>query len=312
MNVLSVGAGLVGCNFAREMTSRGHRVVLYDAAPNHPYIQRVSPGVPVIRGDMRDLAAVIDAVQAHRIDTAFVSAFLIGQTIAEHPFSGVLANVAGPLTVMEALRLAGGRKMVFAGTQGVYQFQPTPPHPIREDHPTVSGHFYMSTKLACEELLTTYAAHYDIEFATTRFAQVYGYGHYLGGDLAGPALHDVLVDALAGRPVSLDPGVLDYNDYVYAKDVAQGVANACEQPLKSTLYNLGSGAVSSGEDVANAIREAAPGVDVQMLNAPVVGPFWVHEQRLDNTRAADELGYKPRYSLVEGVAEFVDDLKQDG
>ena len=312
MNVLAIGAGLVGCNFAREMKERGHRVVLYDLAPNEAYIRNVAADIPVVRGNMQDLSALIETMQEHKIETVFQSAFLIGQPLVVRPYDGVRANVNGALAVIEAMRLTGARRLIFAGTFGVYNFDLNPKEPITEDFPVKGGHFYLSSKLASEELLSAFANWYKIEFATVRFAQIYGYGHYAGGDFAGPAMHKALSDALAGNQVNIDPGVLSYNDYIYAKDVGHGVALACEKPLNNRLYHLGSGTLSSPDDVADAIREVVPGAKVEVLTKPVLGPFWRHEQILDLTRVRDELGYKPQYSLVTGLREFVDDLKSHG
>ena len=75
---------------------------------------------------------------------------------------------------------------------------------------------------------------------------------------------------------------------------------------------MGSGTLSSPDDVADAIREVVPGAKVEVLTKPVLGPFWRHEQILDLTRVRDELGYEPQYSLVTGLREFVDDLKSHG
>ena len=312
MNVLAIGAGLVGCNFAREMKERGHSVVLYDLAPNEAYIRNVAPDIPVVRGKMQDLSALIETMQEHKIETVFQSAFLIGQPLVVRPYDGVRANVNGALAVIEAMRLTGARRLIFAGTFGVYNFDLDPKEPITEDFPVKGGHFYLSSKLASEELLSAFANWYKIEFATVRFAQIYGYGHYAGGDFAGPAMHKALSDALAGNQVNIDPGVLSYNDYIYAKDVGHGVALACEKPLNHRLYHLGSGTLSSPDDVADAIREVVPGAKVEVLTKPVLGPFWRHEQILDLTRVRDELGYEPQYSLVTGLREFVDDLKSHG
>ena len=312
MNVLAIGAGLVGCNFAREMKERGHRVVLYDLAPNEAYIRNVAADIPVVRGNMQDLSALIETMQEHKIETVFQSAFLIGQPLVVRPYDGVRANVNGALAVIEAMRLTGARRLIFAGTFGVYNFDLDPKEPITEDFPVKGGHFYLSSKLASEELLSAFANWYKIEFATVRFAQIYGYGHYAGGDFAGPAMHKALSDALAGNQVNIDPGVLSYNDYIYAKDVGHGVALACEKPLNHRLYHLGSGTLSSPDDVAHAIREVVPGAKVEVLTKPVLGPFWRHEQILDLTRVRDELGYEPQYSLVTGLREFVDDLKSHG
>ena len=312
MNVLAIGAGLVGCNFAREMKDRGHNVVLYDLSPNEAYIRNVAGDMPVVRANMQDLSALIETMQEHKIETVFQSAFLIGQPLNSRPYDGVRANVNGSLAVIEAIRLTGARRLIFAGTFGVYDFNRNPQQPIKEDFPVIGGHLYLSSKLASEELLGAFANWYQIEFATVRFAQIYGYGHYAAGDLAGPAMHEVLSDAMAGNQVKIDPGVLSYNDYIYAKDVGHGVALACEKPLNHRLYHLGSGSLCSPDDVADAIREVIPGANIEVLKEPVVGPFWRHEQILDLTRVRDELGYEPRYGLVAGLREFAKDLKNYG
>jgi UDP-glucose 4-epimerase len=312
MNVLAIGAGLVGCNFAREMKERGHNVVLYDLAPNEAYIRNVAGDIPVVRGNMQDLSALVETMQEHKIETVFQSAFLIGQPLMSRPYDGVRSNVNGSLAVIEAIRLTGARRLIFAGTFGVYHWDLDPKEPIKEDFPVIGGHFYLSSKLASEYLLGAFATWYNIEFATVRFAQIYGYGHYAGGDMAGPAMHEVLTDALAGNQVTIDPGVLSYNDYIYAKDVGHGVALACEKPLNHQLYHLGSGRLSSPDDVALAIQEVVPGAKVEVLKKPVVGPFWRHEQILDLTRVRDELGYEPQYDLPTGLRLFVDDLKLFG
>lgn len=310
VNVLVTGAGLVGCNVARILKERGHEPVLYDIAPRESYIQSVAGPVALERGDIRDLAALIDTLQRHKIDTVVHTAYLIGAALSDRPYAGVRTNVDGAMAVMEAARLSGAKRLLFASTQGVYNYD-IANSPISEDLPfSEADHPYVASKVACERLLRSLAAAYNLEFAILRFAQIYGRGHYAAGDLAGPIMHEVLAEALAGRPVRIDPGILSNNDYVYAKDVAQGVVLACEKPLKNRVYNLGSGFLGTPADVADAIRKAVPGASAEILSQPVIGPFWVHEQYLDITRAREDLGYSPQFDLVRGVADFVDELKR--
>lgn len=315
MNVLITGAGLVGCNTAKQLIERGHQAVLYDMAPNEPYIQSVAPTAPVVRGDVQDMPTVIQTLQKHQVNVIAHTAFLIGGSIDQRPFAGVRANVDGALTLAEAARLTGVKRFLLAGTFGVYDWEKQSPEvgqaPISEDFPVISAdHFYLASKVAAEGLLGAFAKHYGFEYAIVRFAQIYGRGHYAAGDYAGPAMHTALSKALAGEHVQIDPGVLSYNDYVYAKDVAQGMALACEKPLRHRIYHLGSGKLGSPEDVASAIRQAAPGASVEVLSKPVVGPFWRHEQVLDLRRTRDEIGYEPRYDLVKGVADFAEELRR--
>jgi UDP-glucose 4-epimerase len=317
VNVLVTGAGLVGCNTAKQLIERGHQAVLYDMAPNEPYIRSVVPSAPVVRGDVQDMPTVIETLQKHKVEVIAHTAFLIGGSINERPFSGVRANVEGALTLAEAARLTRVKRFLFAGTFGVYDWEKQSSEigqvPISEDFPVISGdHFYLASKLAAEGLLGAFAKHYGFEYAIVRFAQIYGRGHYAAGDYAGPAMHNVLAKAVAGEHVQVDPGVLTCNDYVYAKDVAQGMALACERPLRHRIYHLGSGKLGSPEDVASAIRQAVPGASVEVLPKPVVGPFWRHEQVLDLRRTREDIGYEPRYDLVKGVADFADELRRLG
>lgn len=317
MNVLVTGAGLVGCDTAQRLIERGHHAVLYDMAPNEPYIRSVVESAPVVRGDVQDMPTVVETLQQHHIDVIAHTAFLIGGSIDQRPFAGVRANVDGALTLAEAARLTGVKRFLFAGTFGVYDWEKQSPEigaaPIPEDFPVVSAdHFYLASKVAAEGLLGAFAKRYGFEFAILRFAQIYGRGHYAAGDYAGPAMHNALAKALAREAVQIDPGVLSYNDYVYAKDVAQGMALACEKPLRHRIYHLGSGRLGSPEDVANAIRQAVPGASVEVLPEPVVGPFWRHEQVLDLRRTHNEIGYEPQYDLVKGVADFAEELRRLG
>ena len=308
MNVIVTGAGLVGCNVARVLKERGHDAILYDRSPNHAYIDSVVKSVPVVAADVQDLSALIETMQGRSVDTVVHTAYLIGESLRQRPYTGVRANVDGCLALIEAARLSKVRRFIFTSTFGLYDWNLPPQAPLTEDFPVSGDNPYIASKIASERLLTSFAKLYRLEFAILRLAQIYGRGHYLGGDFAGIAMHDALSSALAGKPVQIDPGVLTINDYVYAKDVAEGVVLACEKPLKYMVYNLGSGSLASPKDVAAAIVQAVPGAKVDILPKPVIGPFWRHEQTLDLTRARQDLGYKPQFDLARGLREFAAEL----
>ncbi len=312
MNVLVTGAGLVGCNVARLLAGRGHRAILFDRSPNRAYIASVAGDCPLAVGDVQDLSALIETMQNEKVDTVVHTAYLIGDSLSQRPYAGVRANVDGCLALIEAARLTGVRRFLFGSTMGVYNWDLGPKAPLTEDFPLAGEIFYLASKIAAEHLLVAFAKEYKIEFAILRFAQIYGHGHYLGGDFAGMAMHQALAAGLAGKPVRLDPGIITLNDYVYAKDVAQGVVLACEKPLKHAAYNLGSGILGRPEDVSAAISRAIPGARVEILDKPVIGPYWRHEQILDLTRARQDLGYSPAFDVAKGVADFAGDLRRAG
>lgn len=310
MNVLVTGAGLVGCNVVKLLLDRGHAATLYDRSPNRPYIASVAPGAAVVAGDVQDLAALIETMQNAKIDTVVHTAYLIGDALNARPYAGVRANVDGSLALFEAARLTGAKRFLFASTMGVYNWDALPQAPLTEDYPLAGDVFYLACKIASERLLTAFANEYPIEFAILRLAQIYGRGHFAGGDYLGIALGGALAAALAGEPVELDPGIVTLNDHVYAKDVALGVVLACEKPLKHAVYNIGSGRLSTPDEVVAAIDAAVPGANARLLPQPVMGPYWRHEQILDLTRSRADLGYEPHYDVAKGVRDFARELRE--
>ncbi|MDO8689892.1 MAG: NAD(P)-dependent oxidoreductase [Dehalococcoidia bacterium] len=311
MNILITGAGLIGCSLAWEMSRRGHRVVLYDLAPIESYVRSMAGEVPVIKGDVRDLPALIDAMRANQAEVVFHSAGLIGPKVGERPYTGLGINVGGATAVGEAARLSGVRRVIFASSFAVYNWTLPSLVPIHEDFPTSQNNFYGCSKIACEQILRAYASTYSMELAIVRFAQVYGRGHYVGGSPGGMAVHEVAAAAARGEPVRIKPSLFGVNEFVYVKDAVQGVALACEKPLTVAAFNIGTGKLSSPSEVAEAIRAVSPGLSVEVLPVPAERPGQHRGQPLDLSRAARDLGYAPQFDLNAGMAAFVQDIREN-
>src|SRR4029077_16716968 len=80
MRVLITGAGLIGCHTARELVERGDDVTFLDLAPRPDYIRHVvGRDLPMIRGDIRDLPCLVDAMQDVRPDCVIHLAALVGE-----------------------------------------------------------------------------------------------------------------------------------------------------------------------------------------------------------------------------------------
>ena len=311
MNILITGAGLVGCHVARTLTERGHRVVLYDVSPREDYIRRVAGDLPVIQGDVRDLPTLVEAMHQERTDAVVHTAYMIGDRLAQRPYIGLGINIGGTIAVAEAARLTGAGRLVFASTFGVYQWGLGPTSPVTEDYPVITNAFYRASKIACEGILQSYAGKYGLEVAIARFAQVYGFGHYVGGDLISEVLHRMLETGLRGEPIEVDSQLFGSNDYVYAKDVAQGVALLCEKPFKSQVFNLGSGALSKAQHVVEALQAALPSVEVRPVEGGSMSYTPNRAQPLSILRLQEETGYRSAYDLTEGLKDFAQELTRN-
>lgn len=315
MTTLITGAGMVGCHVARLLADRGEKVVLYDLSPNRAYISAIvgARGVDVVAGDVRDLPALVETLREHGVGLVFHTAGLIGGRVRERPYTGFAINVGGAINVAEAARLAGVQRLVYAGTFGAYD--PTTPGegPVDEDAPLGGDNPYGVSKAAAEMILRSYGATYGISTILLRFAGIYGPGHYVGGSAVGRAMHELAQAAAAGRPCHVSATRLGWNEYVYIKDVARGVVLACDsRDTPHRVFNLGTGVLSGPEEVAAALRLAAPQAQVEVETGPAeeLGPR--RSRPLSIRRAQAELGYSPQFDLAQGLSDYVATLREGG
>jgi nucleoside-diphosphate-sugar epimerase len=222
------------------------------------------------------------------------------------PYFGFQVNLIGTLNVAEAARLTGVRRLIHASSQGVYDLT-DPPMPIHEDARRDGGaRVYQGSKVACEEVLTAYAATYKFELALPRFASVYGYGPYTGGGNVGMDMYAMLQTALAGKPALMGPGIADANDFVYVKDIAQGLRLLTHAAnLRHQAYNLGTGVAASVQDIQLALRRILG--DVRFTRDVAARP----RPALDISRARADLGYEPKFDVEAGLRDFIKEMNRE-
>lgn len=303
MRVLITGAGLIGSHAAAELISRGDEVTFFDAAPKPDAIRHVTGReVPLIRGDIRDLAALVDAFLTVRPECVLHLAASVGEANIPDLYAGFQVNLGATLNVAEAARLAGVRRLAHASTQALYQGE-DPQELLREDSPLDGrGRVYNASKLACEHVLRTYTARGAFELVMLRFAGVYGYPAVAGGP--GVAVQQAVWAAMAGEEAVLNAYATV--DFLYVKDLADGIARAVHTaPLPHDVYNLGSGRLTTVDDVEEALRQVFP--DIRLRR----GTLTPARPRMDISRAASELGYAPEYKLEAGLRDYVADLNRE-
>lgn len=302
MRILITGAGLIGTHTAKELVDRGDEVRFFDFAPRPDYIRRVTGrDLTVIRGDIRDLAALVDAFQQVRPECVIHLAASVGEANIDNVYAGFQVNLVATINVAEAARLTGVRRLVHASTQALYVGE-DPNELLREDSPIdCRERVYNASKLGCEHVLRTYAAKHKLELALLRFAGVFGYYSVAGGP--GVAVQQAVWDAMAGTAVTLN--VYESVDFIYAKDLAIGIALAVHtSPLPHQVYNLGSGTLTRVEDVEAALGKIFPGVKMSR------GKMTPARPRMDITRARTELGFNPEYKLEAGMRDYVAQLQR--
>ena len=313
MNILITGAGLIGTHAARHAVDAGHNVALFDLSPNRDYIDKIVGlgKAQVVAADMRDLPALLAALEKHNVDTLVHTAGLIGSRVQENSYTGATNNILGTINVLEAARLRKLRRVVYVSTFGTYERDKIHDSVIRETHPIGGHNLYATTKVCSEHLVHAYAAMYKLDTIIIRPGGVFGRGFYVGGSTVGKVMRDLALAIIKGDPITIDAKTYGPNEYVYGKDVGMALFLACgaENP-KQRIYNAGTGAVHGPEELANIVRELLPKGEIKVSGAASADKS--RSIPMDISVSKAELGYAPKFMLKEALRDYMDELWADG
>lgn len=312
MATLITGLGLVGTAFAQLALKRGERIVFYDFQPRRDFLAKKlgAADVAVVQKDVRDLPALIETIQQHKVSTVIHTAGLIGGRVAEALYSGLQINVMGTINVAEAVRLTGVKRLVQVSTMGVYDRRQEGSTPLDESFSRGPGEAYGNSKVAKELMLEVYRHMYGFELVILRLANVYGFGHFWGGSGGGAMVQKILQTGIAGGVVRISQEQARDFEYIYYKDVGQALDRAATVPAPAdTTFNIGSGVVTKFDDLVGLAQRLLPGLEVEII--PGKKPR-SSKQPMALARAREILGWEPRYTIEAGFREYIDELRSLG
>src|SRR6266436_7197156 len=203
MATLITGLGLVGTSYAQLALKRGESIVFYDVAPRKDFLAKKlgAANVTVVQRDVRDLPALVETIQQHKVDKVIHTAGLIGGKVAQPIYTGMQINVMGTINVAEAVRLTGVKRLVQISTFGIYDRRNGEPGPIDESFHRGPGEPYGNSKVAKELMVEAYQRLYGFELIVLRLANVYGVGHFAGGSGGGEMVQNMLQTGIKGGVV---------------------------------------------------------------------------------------------------------------
>jgi UDP-glucose 4-epimerase len=313
MNILITGAGLIGAHTARQAIEAGNKVVLFDLSPNRDYIQKIvgKEQADVVAADVRDLPALLSAMERFNVDTVIHTAGLIGSRVQENSYTGATNNILGTINILEAARLRRLRRVVYVSTFGAYDRSKITDSLVRETHPIGGHNLYAATKVCSEHLVHAYVGMYKLDTVIIRPGGVFGRGFYVGGSTVGKVMRDLALNIIKGEPMTIDAKTYGPNEYVYGKDVAMALLLACQvQNPKQRVYNAGTGVVTGPEGLAQLIKELTPNVAVKIAGTADADKSKYIPMDISVSKA--ELGYAPKFTLKEALRDYMDELWSDG
>ena len=304
-SLVTGGAGFIGSNLAAALLAQGHEVVvLDDLSSGYPQNLEALPSASFVEGDICDANVVRRAMDG--VEVVFHLAASVGnQRSIDDPLRDSRVNVLGTLTVLEAARGVGVRKIVVSSSAGIFGELKT--LPIREDHPVEPESPYGASKLCEEKQCLVYAKMFGLEAVALRYFNVYGPNQRF--DAYGNVIPIFAFKMLRGEGITIFGDGEQTRDFVNVRDVVQANLRAAAARGVSGAFNIASGSAISINRLVVMMCEAG-GLAPQIEHGPPRAGD-VRDSLADITAAQTKLGYAPVVGMEEGLGAYLRWAKEE-
>ena len=292
------GAGFIGSNLVDKLVNLGHELVIVDDLSSglESYI---NPKASFYKIDIATPALAEVFVKEKPEFVYHLAAQIEVPKSMSNPMNDARINIEGGFNVLEASRLNGVKKIIFASTGGAI-YGEAEEIPTKESWPTYPLSFYGIHKLTFEKYLNCYFHAYGLDYTVLRFSNVYGPRQFKGGEAGVIAIFTD--NAVSGRASFQYGDGKQTRDFVYVDDVVSGLVKAMDKNYQGEI-NISFGKESSLLDIRAALSSAL-GHEIEVEERPAK----LGEQRrscLSNALAKEILDFEPEVGLEEGIARTV-------
>jgi UDP-glucose 4-epimerase len=304
------GAGYIGSVVVEELVRDRHDVIVYDNL-SKGHRASVVEGATFVQGDLLDTTRLLGTLTTSRIEAVIhlAASSLVGES-GEHPAKYYRNNIVAGLSLLDAMREADVRRIVFSSTAAVYG-EPAR-QPIEESDPTNPTNPYGETKLAFEQALRWYEKAYGLRFVALRYFNAAGASKRCG-EQHDPETHliPLVLQVAAGLRPHVEIFGDDYptrdgtcvRDYIHVVDLARAhilALNILDE--RSAIYNLGCGGdgytVKEVFETARIVtgREVPLRVSARRAGDPAI-------LIASSERIKRELGWSPEFQSLRQIIE---------
>ncbi len=303
------GAGYIGSVTVERLVAQGHSVVVYDNLVKG-HRAAVAPGATLVVGDLLDTPALVATLREHASEAVihFAAYSLVGESMAD-PGRYFRNNVAGSISVANALAEAGVHALVFSSTAAVYG-EPEQ-QPILEDAALAPTNAYGASKLTFEQLLPWYTRAYGLRYVSLRYFNAAGASERYG-EVHDPETHliPIVLGVALGQRAAIEiygddyptPDGTNIRDYIHVIDLAEAHLLALQHLTRggdSATFNLGNGRGFSVKEVIDVARRVTGREIPAKVGPRRAGDPAVLVASSDRIHAA--LGWTPRYPDLETI-----------
>ena len=307
-------AGFIGSNLVEALLAAGQQVVGLDnfATGHRSNLDEVNAavgkklwsGFRLVEADIRDRDACARAVDGVELVLHQAALGSVPRSLAD-PLTSHDVNVTGFVNMLDAARLAGVRRLVYAASSSTYGDEPNLPK--REDRIGNPLSPYAATKLADEIYAAVYARSYDCESIGLRYFNVFGPKQDPDGPYAA-VIPKWIAAMLAGKPIEIYGDGSTSRDFCYVANAVQANLRAALAPAEAVnqVYNVALGERTTLNQLFVLLRDGLARHQVHYDREPAYADFRrgdVRHSEADISRARELLGYAPTHRIGDGIAE---------
>ncbi len=307
--ILITGAtGLVGGWLSEALIKKGAEIIflIRDLDPNSLLVLKdtLRKG-QVVQGSLEDGVSCERAIVEYGVDTVFhLAAQAIVETGLRSPLITFEANIRGSYLLFEACRRQKElvQRIVVASSDKAYGSSPHLPY--TEKMPLAGRHPYDVSKSCADLLAVSYFHTYHLPIVIARCGNIFGGGDLHFSRIVPGTIRSLLKDE---TPVIRSNGLLT-RDYIYVEDVVDAYLSLGEQlrreGVQGEAFNFGPNRPYSVKEMVAALQTL---MGKTHLKPKILDQahLEIKDQTLDSSKAKKILGWKPKYSLEEGLAKTI-------
>lgn len=287
------GAGFIGSHIVEQCLEAGYEVCVLDDLSTGK-AEQVDPRAVLYRTTLAS-PDVLSIVEKEKPDYIIHHAAQSSVPVSlKDPVGDAMSNVVGTVNLLEAARLHGVKKVVYASSAAAYgepQYMP-----LDEEHPKQPLSPYGVTKFVPEFYLYVYQHLYGLNYTAFRYANVYGERQDPKGE--GGVVSIFVDHAIAGEELVIFGDGEQTRDFVYVGDVARANVMALTA-ADNKIMNISTGTKTSVNELVTLLEELMGSPLNVRHDAPREGDI-LHSY-LDHAKATEVLGWIPAYSLRQGL-----------